>query len=136
MKGKLHKGIDVPFSIKASVSTTEDGRLRLHAESLKALGVPAKGLLESLRPEARRRDERQERAGIEIQDNDIIIAAGQVLPPPEIAGRLAKVTVDREPLVQVFDDASNGRPAHARAALADRRRTTSTSAAATSASAS
>ncbi len=31
MKGKLHKGVDVPFSVKASVSTTPDGRMRLHA---------------------------------------------------------------------------------------------------------
>lgn len=46
MKGKLHKGIDLPFSTTASVSTTPEGRLRLHVESMKALGVPAKGLLE------------------------------------------------------------------------------------------
>ena len=46
LNGKLRKGVEVPFSTTASVSTTQDGRLRLHAESLKALGVPAKGLLE------------------------------------------------------------------------------------------
>src|SRR4029450_3305824 len=46
MKGKLHRGVDVPFSMKASVSTTQDGRMRLHTESMKAVGIPAKGLLE------------------------------------------------------------------------------------------
>jgi hypothetical protein len=46
MKGKLRKGIVVPFSAKASVGVTDDGRMKLHVESMKAIGVPAKGLLE------------------------------------------------------------------------------------------
>ena len=46
MKGKLRKGIDIPFSTTASVSTTADGLMRLHVESMKAVGVPTKGLLE------------------------------------------------------------------------------------------
>jgi hypothetical protein len=111
MKGKLRKGVEVPFSTTASVSTTDDGRLRLHAESLKALGVPAKGLLDLLGLELDDVMDIRKRRGVEVQDNDIIIAAGQVLPPPEIAGRLAKVTLIGNSLVQVFDDASNGRPA-------------------------
>ena len=110
MKGKLRKGVDVPFSTTASVSTTEDGRLRLHAESLKALGVPAKGLLDLFGLKLDDVVNIKKRRGVEVQDNDIIIAAGQVLPPPEIVGRLAKVTVTGNSLIQVFDDASNGRP--------------------------
>ena len=110
MKGKLHKGVDVPFSVKASVSTTPDGRMRLHAESMKAVGVPAKGLLEFFGLKLDDMMNVKARRGIEIQDNDIIIAAGQVLPPPEIAGRLAKVTVEGNRLVQIFDD-GGGAPA-------------------------
>ena len=110
MKGKLRKGVDVPFSTTASVSTTEDGRLRLHAESLKALGVPAKGLLDLFGLKLDDVVNIKKRRGVEVQDNDIVIAAGQVLPPPEIVGRLAKVTVTGNSLIQVFDDASNGRP--------------------------
>ena len=48
MKGKLRKGIDIPFSTIASVSTTADGLMQLHVESMKAVGVPTKGLLEFL----------------------------------------------------------------------------------------
>jgi hypothetical protein len=110
MKGKLRKGVEVPFSTTASVSTTPDGRLRLHAESLKALGVPAKGLLEIFGLKLDDVMDIKKRRGVEVQDNDIIIAAGQVLPPPEIAGRLAKVSLSGNTLLQVFDDASNGRP--------------------------
>jgi hypothetical protein len=104
LKGKLHKGLDVPFSVKASVSVTTDGRMRLHTESMKAVGVPAKGLLELFGLKLEDVMNVKARKGVEIQDNDIIIAAGQVLPPPEIAGRLARVTVSGNRIVQVFDD--------------------------------
>lgn len=104
MKGKLHKGVEVPFSVKASVSTTPDGRMRLHSESMKALGIPAKGLLEFFGLKLDDVMNVKARRGIEIQDNDIVIAAGQVLPPPEIAGRLARATVEGNRIVQVFDD--------------------------------
>ena len=104
MKGKLHKGVDVPFSVKASVSTTPDGRLRLHSESMKAVGVPAKGLLEFFGLKLDDVMNVKARKGIEIQDNDIVIAAGQVLPPPEIAGRITRATIEGNRIVQVFDD--------------------------------
>ena len=134
MKGKLHKGIDVPFSITASVSVTTDGRMRLHAESMKAVGVPAKGLLELFGLKLDDVMNIKARKGVEVQDNDIIIAAGQVLPPPEIAGRLARVTVSGNRIVQVFDD--GGKPAAPLTRPSPSARTTCTSAAVTSGSAS
>jgi hypothetical protein len=111
MKGKLHKGIDLPFSTTASVSSTDDGRLRLHAESMKALGVPAKGLLDLFGLELDDVMDIKKRRGVDVQDNDIVISAGQVLPPPEIVGRLTRVAVQGNKLIQTFDDPSNGRPA-------------------------
>lgn len=104
MKGKLHKGVDVPFSVKASVSTTPDGRMRLHSESMKAVGIPAKGLLEFFGLKLDDMMNVKARKGIEIQDDDIVISAGQVLPPPEIAGRLVRATVEGNRIVQVFND--------------------------------
>jgi len=110
LKGKLHKGVDVPFSTTASVSVTADGRLRLHAESMKALGVPAKGLLDLFGLELDDVMDIKKRRGVEVDENDIVIAAGQVLPPPEIVGRLTKAAVQGNRLIQVFDDPANGRP--------------------------
>jgi hypothetical protein len=115
LKGKLHKGIAVPFSVKASVAATPDGRMRLHGESMKAVGIPAKGLLDLFGLKLEDVVDIKARRGIEIQDNDIIISAGQVLPPPEIAGRLVRATVSGNRLVQVFDDPAgrpSGKPIH------------------------
>src|ERR1051325_11694023 len=44
-KATLHKGVPVPVAMIASVSATPDGRIALHVESMKAAGVPAKGLM-------------------------------------------------------------------------------------------
>jgi hypothetical protein len=82
----------------------------MHSESMKAVGVPAKGLLEFFGLKLDDVMNVKARRGIEVQENDIIIAAGQVLPPPEIAGRLTRVAVDGNRLVQIFDDGSGAPP--------------------------
>jgi hypothetical protein len=100
--GKLHKGVVVPFSMKASVSATPDGRLKLHTDSIKAAGVPVKGLLGFFGLKVEDLADLERRRGLSASDNDIMIAVGQVLPPPEIRGRLSKVAVVGGRLMQTF----------------------------------
>lgn len=111
LKGKLRKGIDVPVTTTLSVSTTPDGQMRLHVESMKAIGLPTKGLLDLFGLELDDVMDIKNRRGVDVQDNDIVIAAGQVLPPPEIRGSLARAVVRGNRLVQVFENGSTGRPA-------------------------
>ena len=111
MKGKLHKGVDIPFSTTASVSATPDGLMRLHVESMKAVGLPAKGLLGFFGLKLDDVLDLKKRRGVDVQDNDIVLAPGQILPPPEMVGRLTRVVVQGNRLVQTFDDPSQGRPA-------------------------
>jgi hypothetical protein len=108
MKGKLRKGIVVPFSAKASVGVTDDGRMKLHVESMKAIGVPAKGLLELFGLEI---DDLMTltKRGVTISEDDIILDPGQIVPPPEFRGRLTRVTVNTNGLVQTFDNGSTRR---------------------------
>src|SRR5207302_7072877 len=47
-KGKVHKGVDLPFEIQGSLSATEDGNIRVHAEKIKAEHLPVKRLLHLL----------------------------------------------------------------------------------------
>jgi len=109
MSGKLHKGVDVPFSTKALVRASSDGRLLLQTQSMQALGIPSKGLLDLFGLKLDDLVNLKNRRGIEVNGNDIVIAPGEVLPPPEIRGRLSRVTLDHGRLVQVFDDGSGGR---------------------------
>jgi hypothetical protein len=110
-RAKLKKGIWLPFSMKASVSTTPDGRLRLRTESVKALGIPATKLLDLFGLEVEDLVEMKNRRGVEIRDDDVIISPGQVLPPPEIRGHLARVELSPAGLRQIF--AAPDRPAAA-----------------------
>jgi hypothetical protein len=109
-RGKLHKGVKVPFSMKASVSATPDGRLMLHTESMKALGIPAKGLLDLFGLELDDLVSLKERRGLDVKDNDIMMSPGDVLPPPEIRGRLTRAEVRGARLVQIFAPADGRRP--------------------------
>ena len=104
MSGKLHKGVDLPFSTKASVKASADGRLQFHTESMKALGIPAKGMLDLFGLKLDDLVNLKNQRGIAIEGDDILIAPGQALPPPEMRGRVVKVALDRGRLVQVFDD--------------------------------
>lgn len=101
-KGKMHKAVWLPFSMKADVGVTPDGRLRLHAHSMSAIGIPATRLLDFFGLELDDVVSIQKRRGVEIKDDDVIIAPGQVLPPPEIDGRIARAEIDGAELRLVY----------------------------------
>jgi hypothetical protein len=84
MSGKMHKGIDVPFSTKASVRASSDGRMQFHTESMKVLGIPTKGRLELFGLKLDDLVNLKNQRGIAIDGDDILISPGQALPPPEI----------------------------------------------------
>jgi hypothetical protein len=102
LKGKLHKGVTVPFSAKAAVGVTDDGRLRLHVDSIKAAGVPTKGLMEVFGLDLSDVVDLKKRRDVVIDGDDIVIAPGQALPPPEIRGHLAGAAVQKGGLVLTF----------------------------------
>jgi hypothetical protein len=69
---------------------------------LSALGVPAKKLIGVFGLELDDVVNLKQRSGIEIQENDVVIAPGQVLPPPELHGRLSRVRIANGKLQQAF----------------------------------
>ena len=102
LKGKLHKGVTVPFSAKAAVGVTGDGRLRLHLESIKTAGVPAKGLMHVFGLELADVVNLKERRDVTIDGDDLVIAPGRALPPPEIRGHLTAAAIKGGRLVLAF----------------------------------
>jgi hypothetical protein len=96
IKGTLHKGVAVPFSAKATIGRAGDGRLRLHTEQVSAFGIPATKVMDIFGLEL---DDlvSLERRAITVRDDDILMAAGEILPPPVMRGNLsdAKLTGNR-----------------------------------------
>ena len=99
---KLHKGVALPISMKSTVSASPDGRLQLHVDSYKAIGIPAGGFLSLFGLKAGDLINLKNRPGVEAAGSDIFITPGVVVPPPEIQGKLAKVEVNGDRLMQTF----------------------------------
>jgi len=102
LKAKLHKGVAIPISMKADVMTTPDGRMRLKTEKVSALSIPTMKLMDLFGLQLNEVVSLKQRRGIEIEDNDVVIAPGQVLPPPELQGRLSRVQLVNGLLHQTF----------------------------------
>jgi len=93
-KGTLHKGVSVPFSMTATVAATPDGRLRLHAEKVKAAGVPVKGLLDLLGLDLDNLMKMPPESGIRADNDDLLLDTGAMLPPPRMDAKLVSAAVE------------------------------------------
>jgi hypothetical protein len=91
--GKLQKGVPVPFSMTASISTTPDGLLRLHATKLKAVGVPVKGLLDLLGLKMEDLMKMPPGSGMRADGDDLLLDTAALMPPPRTEGRLKTVAL-------------------------------------------
>jgi hypothetical protein len=100
--GKLKKGITVPFSIVASVAATPDGIMSVHPIKVKAAGIPAAKLMSVFGVELDEIIKSRPDRGIVFRDNDLFLDPARILPPPETKGKLAKVFVRGDRLVQIF----------------------------------
>jgi hypothetical protein len=101
-KGTLHKVVDLPFTIRAQLSVTDDGRLRLHPTSVKVLGIGVKGLMRTFGLELDNLVKVQQGRGVEVADNDFLLAPSGLLPPPRIEGKLVAVRLLPDAIGQTF----------------------------------
>jgi hypothetical protein len=101
-EGTLRKGIPLPFTIRAELSTTPDGRLRLHPTSVKVAGIGVKGLMRTFGVELENLVKVRPGRGVEISDNDFLLSPAGLLPPPRIEGRVTAVRVGDESIEQIF----------------------------------
>jgi hypothetical protein len=102
IKGKLHQKGDIPFEVTGILSAGNDGRIRLHADHIKAAHLPMKGLLDLLGLDLSRLINTQKVAGVTVEKDDVILDPEQILPPPHIKGRVTSVRIQGQEVVQVF----------------------------------
>ena len=91
--GKLKKGVEVPFSMVATVSAAADGSMRLHATKMKAIGVPVKGLLDLLGLDVADLMKMPPGSGIRADGDDLLLDTAAMLPPPRTEGKLQRVAI-------------------------------------------
>jgi hypothetical protein len=104
IKGKLHSKGDIPFETKGTVSTTPDGRLRVHTEKVKALHVPMKGVMGVFGIELADVVNTSKIDGLDTDKNDLVMDLGMLLPPPHIKGKVTAVKIEKITIVTIFGD--------------------------------
>jgi hypothetical protein len=102
VKGKLHNKADISFETDSSVSVTDDGKIRLHAEKIRALHLPAKGLMDLFGVEIADLIKNGKVNGVKAEKDDLIIDPEQVFPPPKIQGRVTAVKLTDGNIVLTF----------------------------------
>ena len=101
-KGTVRKGIPVPFDVKARVSVTPDGRIRIHSESVKGFGVPVNPLLKAFGIEMESLLKVDPGRGVSVDHNDLLLDAAKLLPPPAMHGTITAVRIEHDKMVQIF----------------------------------
>ncbi len=101
--GTMHKGVDVPFKIEAALSVTDQGKVRIHADKIKAEHLPVKGLLHFFGEDLEKLIHENPGRGIQAERDDLILAPAMLTPAPHIRGSVVRVSVMGDALVLLFD---------------------------------
>jgi hypothetical protein len=102
-KGSIHEGVDLPFEIDGSVSATENGDIRLHADKIKSAHIPLKGLMHLFGEDLSKLMNQNAGRGMKIEGDDIILSPRALTPPPHLEGRITRVRVANGKIIQTFD---------------------------------
>jgi hypothetical protein len=108
IKGKLHHQGDIGFETEGTLSATPEGKVRLHAEKIRAMHLPVKGLMDLLGIEIADLIKTSKLRGIRAEEDDLVLDPEQILPPPHIHGRVTAVLLRGNDVVQVFGTQAAG----------------------------
>jgi hypothetical protein len=100
--GRLHSRGDIPFSMDGALSTTPDGNIRIHAQKISAAHIPIRGLLDLIGLKVSDLLDATRLAALHAEGDDLILDVEKILPPPQIRGRIARVQVEGDQIVETY----------------------------------
>lgn len=100
--GVIHKGVDMPFKIHATLSLTPDGRIRMHPTSVRVGGIGMKRVMRAFGIELDDVIKVQPGRGATLDGNDVVLDALAALPLPRIRGRLTSIGIGPGGVTQTF----------------------------------
>ena len=101
-KGTLHKVAALPFEIRAQLSVTPDGRIRMHPTRTEILGLHVDKLMHGLGLPLEKVIDLSKAKGATVKGNDIYLNPTAIIPPPEIEGQVTGVKVQPDQIVMTF----------------------------------
>jgi len=112
VKGKLHNKGDISFEAQGTLSVTPDGQIRVHADKVKALHLPVKGLMDLFGVEIADLIKTNKVKGIRAEKDELLLDPAQILPPPHIEGKLTAVRIQGNNIVEVFGEKATAQAAY------------------------
>ena len=102
IRGTMKKGIHIGFDALAEAGITSDNRIRFSVRKVKAVGIPVKGLMDSLGLEMDNLVSQKGLNGMSVDKDSFLIDPRTAFPAPHIRGKLAGVRVAGGVLVITF----------------------------------
>ena len=102
IKGKFRKAQNLPFEMVGMLSVTDDGRIRLHGDKIRAGHLPVKGLMDLPGLDIAGLINTKRVRGVTAEKDDLLLSPQEILPPPQIEGRVTAVRIQGNEIVQTF----------------------------------
>lgn len=105
LAGKIKQaGVYVSFEMRGSINATPDGLVKIDPDYIKTAGVPVKSLLDLFGLNTGKLITLDEKRGLKLDGNAIIIIPSNLFPAPAMNGRVVKVDTETDKLIMYFDD--------------------------------
>ena len=102
-RGVLHGFL--PFSMRATVTLTPEGLIRLHPRTMKVFGVGVRRLMGLFGLELEELAKVEPGRGVRIEGDDFLLDPTAILPPPRTRGRVTRLVVGNGRVAQTFGGA-------------------------------
>ena len=101
-KGTLHKVAALPFEMRATLSITPDGKIKMHPTRTEIIGLHVDKLMQGLGLPLEKIINLSKAKGATVKGSDIYLDPTAILPPPQIEGRVAAVRIQSNEIVMTF----------------------------------
>jgi hypothetical protein len=108
--GTMHKLIDIPFEMTASLSVTPDGWIRIHPTKMEICNLDGQKLLQAVGQDLEKMLDLSGAKGVKAVGNDLLLDPMASLPPPKITGRITAIRVTNDEVVQTFGEPAGRAP--------------------------
>jgi len=101
-RGVLHKGVAIPFQMWSVPAMQPDGRLKLHPDKLRILGVNGLSLMYALGLYLDNMMNLSKAKGVTVKGDDLYLEPLAIIPNPVVDGKLKSVKIEGPYMVQEF----------------------------------
>jgi len=107
-RGVLHGFL--PFTMRAGVTLTSEGQIRLHPRTVKVFGIGVRRMMRFFGLQLDELAKVQPGHGVRLVDDDFFLDPTAILPPPRTRGRVTALRVGDGKVVQIFGRAEPATP--------------------------